>query len=464
VESRIWIVLLAVLVAMAPLSRADSDESSLESLREELRKLRQRAQQLEQKLELLQAEQKAGVGAPVPGARQQQAAEPAAATTPWSPAQPIPLLRAGPAYMNLSFTTLIDFGWSTESDVGSLQGGGHDPLQRGFSLPNTELFLDGAVDPYFKAAAAIVLKMEPEEEVELELEEAYLLTTSLPWNLQLKAGRFFVEFGRQNQQHPHQWAFVDQPVVLTRLLGPDGLQQNGARLSWLVPTPFYSELFLGVFNGQGETAASFRNDDSAEIHGGEPLERELRGPQDLLFVPRVATSFDLTDTQTLLLGASAALGPNNSGAGAESQLYGADLYWKWRPVDAEAGFPFVSFQSEALYRRYEAAGRISVDDPLVTLPAETLGDWGFYSQLLWGFRRGWVAGLRGEFVSADTGAFESELRMDRTRLSPNLTWYPTEFSKLRLQYNYDHRQGEGDDHSVWLQMEFLLGAHAAHKF
>jgi hypothetical protein len=56
------------------------------------------------------------------------------------------------------------------------------------------------------------------------------------------------------------------------------------------------------------------------------------------------------------------------------------------------------------------------------------------------------------------------LRDERWRISPNLTWYPTEFSKLRLQYNYDRRRNIGEDHSIWFQFEFLLGAHAAHKF
>ena len=55
-------------------------------------------------------------------------------------------------------------------------------------------------------------------------------------------------------------------------------------------------------------------------------------------------------------------------------------------------------------------------------------------------------------------------REERWRISPNLTWYPSEFSKVRLQYNYDDRSQEGVDHSVWLQFEFLLGAHAAHRF
>jgi hypothetical protein len=257
---------------------------------------------------------------------------------------------------------------------------------------------------------------------------------------------------------------VDQPIVITRLLGGDGLRNPGAQLSWLAPTPFYTEISLGVFNSDGETAASFRSEDSTDIDGGEPVDRTLRGPQDLLFVPRVTSSFDLSDTQTLLLGASAAFGPNNSGAHADTQIYGADLYWKWRPLNAQQGFPFVSWQTEALLRRYDAATRISADDPLVTLPAETLTDWGFYTQVLYGFRLGWVAGLRGEFVSGDNGTFSSDNRQDRTRISPNVTWYPTEFSKLRLQYNYDHGQTFGDEHSVWMQLEFLIGAHAAHKF
>jgi len=69
--------------------------------------------------------------------------------------------------------------------------------------------------------------------------------------------------------------------------------------------------------------------------------------------------------------------------------------------------------------------------------------------VLWGFRQRWVAGLRGEYVTGNNGAFDAEdiFRGDRTRVSPNLTWYPSEFSKIRLQYNYDHGQDFGDGHS-----------------
>jgi hypothetical protein len=424
---------------------------------DELQELKQQLQQLQQRIEALETARTNTVAPETPPA-------PLTAVQPWSPAQPITLGQAGSAYINLSLVGDVAFGWSTTRDVEAIEGAHHDPSQRGFTLQAAELTLDGAVDPYFKALATIPLVIEPGGETVVELEEAWVQTTSLPWDLQLKAGQFFANFGRQNTQHAHAWAFVDQPMVITRLLGGDGLRNPGAQLSWLAPTPNYTELTLGVFNSDGETAASFRNEDSTDIHGGEPVDRTLRGPQDLLFVPRVSSSLDLNDTQTIVLGLSGAFGPNNSGRHADTQIYGADVYWKWRPLNAQQGFPFVSWQTEALLRRYDAATRLAADDPLVTLPGETLTDWGFYTQLLYGFRLGWVAGLRGEFVSGNTGAFSSALRQDRTRLSPNLTWYPTEFSKLRLQYNYDHGQAFGDEHSVWMQLEFLIGAHAAHKF
>ncbi|HEX2724078.1 MAG TPA: hypothetical protein VHM24_14265, partial [Gemmatimonadaceae bacterium] len=265
-------------------------------------------------------------------------------------------------------------------------------------------------------------------------------------------------------QHPHAWAFVDQPLILNRAFGPEGLRSQGLRLSWLVPTPFYTEALVGVFNSTGETAWSFRNPESSEIHGGFLDERPVNALGDLLIVPRIATSFDISETQTFLLGASAAFGPNNSGPSARTSVYGIDGYWKWKPTAAQQGFPFLSVQAEALMRRYEAGERTMLDSPGSTLPAETLDDHGAYAQLLWGIKPRVVAGLRADWANGDQSGFESDNRADRFRLSPNFTWYPTEFSKFRVQYNYDDRKGLGTDHSLWLQFEFLLGAHASHKF
>jgi len=469
------IAVLALGVAALPRGvRAQSEElrRELEAMRKQLKQMQKQLEKQQQLIDKLSAEKQlpapaaAAAATSPPSQPPSPAPAPEKAREPWSPTQPITLLSGARGYLNLSFDALMDFGWSTTPDVTAIERGDHDPLQRGFTLPNEEIFLDGAVDPYFKGVADIVFKLDQDNATEVELEEVYLTTSSLPWNLQAKAGQFFSEFGRINQQHPHAWDFVDQPLVIGRMFGPEGLRNPGARLSWLVPMPFYSELFLTAQNSHGDTAFSFRNTEDA-LFGRTPVDRPVRNPGDLLYVPRYVASYDLTDSQTIVAGVSGAFGPNASATDTRTQIYGADLYWKWKPPWQSGGFPFLSWQTEALGRRYEAGAGLLERAGMATvaLPRETLFDWGVYSQLLYGFRPRWVAGLRGDWVSGDRGTFSpDENRADRFRISPDLTFYPTEFSKLRLQYNYDHGQLRGDDSSVWMQVEFLLGSHAAHKF
>ena len=385
-----------------------------------------------------------------------------------APAAALAPTRAGSTYMNISYGALIDAGWSSVADPSAqLQLGDHDPSKRGFTLRNAEIAVDGAIDPYFKGFANIVLKLDRNNETSIELEETYLQSTSLPADLQLKAGQYFAGFGRQNPQHPHTWTFVDQPLILNRAFGPDGLRSVGAQLSWLAPTPFYTEFFLSAFDGQGGTAFSFRNPgepDAAGINrfaGRATVDRTLRGAQDLLFVPRVATSFELSDTQTLLAGVSAAFGPNDTGPHRRTAVYGVDFYWKWKPANAAQGFPYLAWQTEALYRRFEAAA-----DPLALLPEEILRDYGFYTQLVYGFMPRWNAGLRVDYVGGNTGAFDAgdPFRGRRYRFAPELTFLPSEFSKIRLQYNLDHGEAFGSASSIWMRLDFGLGAHAAHKY
>jgi hypothetical protein len=76
-----------------------------------------------------------------------------------------------------------------------------------------------------------------------------------------------------------------------------------------------------------------------------------------------------------------------------------------------------------------------------------------------------VAGVRGEYVAGEEGDLTDPLRERRVRVSPNLTFYPSEFSKWRVQYNWDDVANRDDIvHSVFLQWEFLIGTHGAHTF
>ena len=54
---------------------------------------------------------------------------------------------------------------------------------------------------------------------------------------------------------------------------------------------------------------------------------------------------------------------------------------------------------------------------------------------------------------------------DRDRVSLALTHYFSELSKVRLQVSRDDSDALGKIvNFVWLQFEFNLGSHAAHKF
>src|SRR5437016_11984501 len=380
--------------------------------------------------------------------------------------QPI-TIGGGKNYMNISLDGLFALAYSSARDLDNIEVGDHDPQQRGFNARNIELTFDGAVDPYFEGFANIVFKLDNDNETEVEVEEAFMQTTSLPFNLQLKAGQFFAAFGRLNPVHPHAWEFVDTSLVNGLFLGPDGLRGVGAQGSWTLPLPWYSQLIFASQNGRGSTGFSFRNPgDDGMFFDRITTDREARGLQDFVWIPRWENSVDLSPTQVVLAGVSGAFGSNETGANSRTQIYGADFLYKWKSSHAEGGFPFVKWQTEAMYRRFQAGQGANESFPV----SETFHDWGMYSQVLWGIKKGCVAGIRGDYVDMQDSNFTDDLdRQSRWRLSANLTWYPTEFSKIRLQYNQDFLQesfflSARQVESVFLQWEFILGAHGAHKF
>lgn len=383
--------------------------------------------------------------------------------------------------IDVSVDTLVAAGASTATDaeIELLEGGGHDPKRRGFTLQQAELSFAGAVDPYFTGESHIVFTDDG-----VELEEAFLTTQALPYGLQIEAGQFLTDFGRINPTHPHAWDWIDQPVINTRMFGPDGLRNPGFRLGWLAPLPWFSQVHVGAQNATGETAVSFLGESEGgggHSHGGEDEEeptgiggrpvvsRSVHDLGDLLYLTRWENGFAITDAVSGNLGFSALYGPNSSGSHGRTYIYGTDLIMKWRPSNNFRGWPFVTWQSEVMGRNYKADA-VRDDEHLGNLPGTTLHDWGLYSQLLYGFRYGWSAGLRYEYAAGSGqsvgGRAADPLRDDRHRISPLLTWRPTEFSRLRLQYNLDHAQflGDGWESSVWLGIEVLYGQHPAHNY
>ncbi|MDX2166768.1 MAG: hypothetical protein SF182_06880 [Deltaproteobacteria bacterium] len=386
--------------------------------------------------------------------------------------------RVGPAQLRLidvSFDVLAAVGSSTVGGqtLRDLQGGAHDPNQRGFTLQQGELSLAGAVDPYFIGEAHMVFTPE-----DIELEEAFFVTTSLPWDLQVKGGYFLTDFGRINPVHPHAWTFQDQPFVVTRMFGGDGLRSPGLEASWLAPLPWFSQLSVGMQNAdEGDLTVSFI-DQEVGIGGRPPIVTDVSNLSDFIYLARWANAFDVTPEISALLGTSGLYGANTTGPHATTFVYGGDATLKWRPNDNFRGWPFVVFQGEVIGRSYTAANYIGGTDPNFPndLPSAILRDAGFYAQLTYGFLHPWAVALRGEYASGVGKSVmdgmlvsreEDPFRSDRARISPLIVYQPSEFSRLRLQYNYDNAKflpGNHSANSVWLGIEFLYGTHPAHKY
>lgn len=338
---------------------------------------------------------------------------------------------------DISLIMDVAAAWFSED---SLQTGAHDPSETGFNLQQLELHLESNVDPFFKLAANIVFSPHG-----VELEEAFATTLALPGNLQMRGGKFLERFGRINPTHPHQWSFVDQPVAIGRYLGEEGASGIGVEISWLAPLPWYVE-FIGSVVYPGE----HHHDDEEEVVLEEEEVEEEEG-QKFRFLTSVRQFFPLSRDWALYWGVSALLVPENH-HGKHVEILGSDLTLRYRPRGA-ASRTQVSLEAEGLYRTGEG-------------DADRTDDWGGYAQLVWLINPNWEVGTRYDWLSDCVDEhLEPVFQGGRQRVSVQGTFYPSHFSRVRLQGSYD--APEATSEPIWatlLSFEFLIGAHGAHSY
>ncbi|MFY0578812.1 hypothetical protein ACN28S_35110 [Cystobacter fuscus] len=287
-----------------------------------------------------------------------QAGAPPAATPPAASSNPSGVV-ISPSNINfrgLELSFILDVAGAAFSAKEPLQSGGHDPTANGFNLQQLEMSLNTAVDPYFRFTGNIVFS-----QYGVEVEEAYAATTALPANLQLRAGQFLTLFGRLNSTHPHAWDFVDQPFALGRVFGGEGNRGLGvealAGAAALVP------------GSRGLRHRCQRREHRAQLLGAGG--GGVRSPFDFQFTGAVKQFFPLGDELSLVWGLSAADGPTPTGYRNRADVFGTDVYLKYRPL-AGGSSTIVALQGELFYRRRQ-------------VPQDVLSDLSGYGQVLWRF-------------------------------------------------------------------------------
>src|SRR6267154_904534 len=317
---------------------------------------------------------------------QQGTATPAgAAAPPASTGGPQGTLARGAQSLNPDISVILDGNAGYErrgvayrnGDDPALHGG---PTTRGavFTAQEVEIAFSAIVDPYFRGDVFLTIPNLSG----LEVEEAFATTTSLPYHLHLKAGSFRSAFGRQNGQHLHVQDFTRRPLLNAALLGVDGMRGPGAQLSWLTPLPFYLVLYGEAFSLPRPAA-----DDPVASFGGGSATDLTYALEAKYFVPygdewSVYGGFNFaTGVSPGFLGGTGDV----PGAGRRSELFGADLYLKWKPPNVVGGYTSVAWQTEAVFRHLEDAGGVGAE-----------WDGGLYSQVVVQVARNWFVGLRGD--------------------------------------------------------------------
>jgi uncharacterized coiled-coil protein SlyX len=319
--------------------------------------------------------------------------------------------------------------------------------RKGFNLDSAELFLFAPVDPYFNLYATI-----PVTEDGAEVEEAYFLTTSLPYGFQLKGGKFKSGFGRINSQHPHAWDFADIPLPYRAFMGGEGIIEKGMQITYLPTLPFYT--LLGIEVLQGDNDVLFGPDAKSGPHA---------------YTAYAKASFDIGDNSTILFGPSVITGKTKTDSisqdtefSGDSTIYDLEFTYKWKPSKQQS----LTVQSEYLYRTQH--GDLE-DTVAVTTKSLKRAQDGLYVQGIYQIER-WRLGARYDVLDLFKDDYTlAEANTDfggkPWRATGMLEFNPTEFSRLRLQYNHDKSaRDEKTNNEMLLQLIFGIGAHGAHPF
>jgi hypothetical protein len=120
-------------------------------------------------------------------------------------------------------------------------------------------------------------------------------------------------------------------------------------------------------------------------------------------------------------------------------LLGLDFAFRWSPA------------AQSLYRDFQLKGEWYFAEREFADELET--GKGGYAQANYRLNRRWIVGVRGDYLDP----FDDE--PDIVQVAPSLTFWQSEWVRLRLQYNYLKMDGGGANHTILLQTVWAMGPH-----
>jgi hypothetical protein len=335
-----------------------------------------------------------------------------------------------------------------------------------FSVREVELAVQAVVDPYFRGD--VFLGISDLEGISIE--QAYLTTTSLPNQLEVRLGRYLMPVGKQNTTHRHDLHTIEYPYVIQRFLSTDGLKGTGVQASRVFsPFGFYQELILNAVDRLGEREDSLTPFESVNKSlGGLGYAARLRNYVDVSEAANFELSFSaITGKREQPLTASYAsqLVDGVNAALARQTVLGADLTYRWRPLQQGLYKSFI-LQSEIMHQINESDPGLPGVNGCAECVSASLGYAGPTRDFTgaYVFAR-WQLTQRG-FIGSRYDWLQDPITDGRTLNAGSvyLEWFPSEFSKLVAGYEAVAPSGGTTVNRLLLQASFALGPHKPHPF
>jgi uncharacterized protein YoxC len=331
-------------------------------------------------------------------------------------------VQSAPSALNPAIGMVLDANVSQRSKAGG-----------NFNFRSAEIGLAASVDPFARMYGFINGTSDG-----VEVDEAAAVTTSLPWNLTAKGGRFLADFGRFPKIHEHELPFVNQPLSIERMIGGE-TRADGAELNYLFPTPFFLRATLGGYNAIGEENQQVDN-------------RKSRSWSRFTYLGRLNTYFDLSDNHSIELGTSMAYTPSvrltGAADGGDRMVNGIDLTYRFQPL-ASTVYQGLTVGSE-IFRNSEQFAFESV--------ATRREAFGGYSYAELKLSKNWSTGFLFDYAPSVSSPGKKTIGY-----SPFVTWNMSEFNRLRFQFTHadDRVREEKNDggNQFFLQWTTVIGAH-----
>jgi hypothetical protein len=257
----------------------------------------------------------------------------------------------------------------------------------------------------------------------------------LPLNMNLRVGKYRLEFGRLNSTHPHAYSFIYQPLPHQEFFGGEGLNDMAIRASSMVPTgKLYTEFMGAILKGD------IFNAETEDSQAQDSAETRIRPG----FFGRMTTSAAVSEYGELSAGMSFVTADYDKVERLRASVYGFDLKYKWKPNR----YTSLTIEGEGLGNRLEKAdgGKVS--------------SYGGYAYFDYRFRQKYNIGSIFEY---------SQGKLDKNeytwRAGGFVGFAPIEETSLiRLVGDWTKPRNSGSYWTATIQLVFSLGPHQPHSF